>query len=566
MRNLFLLHLMLLVTFHAVSGHNMVHKDELNLQLLHMRKSWHLYVKQFAGDCLYKSANSCRHRQKTCSLCFLSLCKMLIKMDSNTAKNQPRLITSITGLINVSVTFARYWGDLYFDKHPFRQWTFTLDKTLRLNLTFSFTKFSSSRIHICSFQNLTVNTSSAEANDVFTFCKKLSQFHVFPQFQFVKIEMFTADHKWNFHYFVYKFTISYCITDLHIVTSVSIANYSLCYPTEPTWILKTESIIIYSMSIAVQKFQSVQIQVFNKIISCVRVFDGPGTDTDLASMKTSGSITIFAASSFQCIIHQRVSNICSPVKVIYHAKDFNISLTFNSSSVYSFNSSNQAVPVLLKFVKIHGFNANISVQHLQIQGRFPHLCEFGGITIFLMNSSHSSKFLEHKTHCKCHTKVFKTKNTYLEESVLVVIFNYPIYRIMSFDLLFSRTICSVTRVKPCQPAVAYGPHLRYFNSAPYKERYEQTWRFTLFQSKCALFEFNYKHNDRREICSLSFYHTNVKSEDLNFQYSTTVFMPGDQTFICVGSEKQDCLVCFSILFSETVLLCFFLDQVMHFKQ
>ncbi len=328
-------------------GHNMVHNAELNLKLSHMRKSWHLYVKQFAGFCLEKIAKD--FKQMIPCLYLHMSCKMSIRERNCSQNKQQKHVTAILGQFNVSVTFVKHGQEVYFDKHPFRQWTFTLDKTLRLNLTFTFIKFSSSRNNICSLQNLTIFSSSAGIIDMFTFCKKLSEFHIFPRFSNTDIFMHTAEHKWQYHYFTYQFVLLYSVMDTDIFHNVMKSRANLSYL---QWVLQTKHMSIYGNNIVVEKHQSIQIQVVDQDKSCVRVFDGPGTDAELVQRQTTVRKVFFFASSFQCVIQQIMSNICSQIDVTFAGKDLDISLSLNSETEFSFYSPDHTFPVLSNWSKL----------------------------------------------------------------------------------------------------------------------------------------------------------------------------------------------------------------------
>ncbi len=134
---------------------------------------------------------------------------------------------------------------------------------------------------------------------------------------------------------------------------------------------------------------------------------------------------------------------------------------------------------------------------------------------------------ELKTHCKSHTNVFKAGNLFSDQSVLVVIFNYPAYRKMALALVFCPTRCLVIQIKPCEVAEHLDREIIFWNFVPPEGTNEQVWKFSLLQSTCALFTFHYEQKNTREFCALAFHHRNVKTKELHLEYGTSIFMRGN---------------------------------------
>ncbi len=509
--NITVLYFLLLCIFHKNNAHNVVQKDKLKLNEISMAKKWHLYLKQFLAKRAQHITNI--FSDLIPSLLLLAKCKLFARMNTQ-LEYKRKNITGVIGFIDVFVAFVKRNKDIVNNHDQFQVLGFSLDKALRVNLTFGFTQFSSSRNKICAFQNLTVASHTTQVVDVFTSCEKLSQFHVFPKFPQVEIVMNTAKHKWDYHYFRYQFTLLFSVMDQQVLESIQPLNRI----SHLEWLLKTTQAHILGLKIQVKKFQSIEIRAGNRTTSsCLALYDGPGVDSQAVNVNFK---SFFTTLSFQCVIQQRISTNCTQDEISYRQINLSVSLVLNSQQTeYSYSSSNNKAPVLVNIPKYGQTNLNITFPKFLINGRFPHLCDFGGISAFHIFSLSIRRLEEAGTFCKTHTKVYKTKPLYSTQSLLLVIYNYPEYRNMSFHVVVSRTACAIATVEPCKLEETL-IRTKYMEIVVTKEylkhmHFNRSWVFRLVDSECAVFEFVYKQMDKRQKCTLAFHHSQMRQTQLS---------------------------------------------------
>ncbi len=368
------------------------------------------------------------------------------------------------------------------------QWDFSLDKSLRANLTFPYIYFLSIELSRCSFANLVIHDCKEEeiTEDWFTeaqkvkliskykfmFCGRHSTKTVYPSCSNVAVEIERQQ---------------YVVMEIHMYFSV-VDNKIRNIPPAPTLprslkcIISSvvDPVVLQIFRVVVRKFLVVTIhfEMFPELQ--LKVFDGPGPLSRLLLFPTNVSQTgnkqQVVTSSFQCEIH-----CYNCRKLAYSSSRQPIKPHIEKLLVYPGSSDDITYPdhcysnpaCLVTVETTPGFHLNLSVVDILYFGQNnTDTCSYAGLSAYESESEISTTCVKTNNRLELanyqYTK-YGFQNIYSSNhSLLLVFYSFKEYGNIQLTMRISTTRCKPKPVAFCD---SYD-----FNQLELKSRYKHTSR------------------------------------------------------------------------------------------
>ncbi len=335
------------------------------------------------------------------------------------------------------------------------QWLFRLSKDLRLNLTFNSVHFD---VTACSAGFLDIIDSKQKTLD--RYCGILSEFQNFPLVGDVNVFLFVCSG------FVYNLTFSFSVIDSHRLHTYYLWSEKKgnAHPSW-VWFLHRENTHVERYILQVKKHYKMTVQMppTGETQVHLEVYDGPGALCEKikpSQIRHVQSI-VYKTSSFQCLIYKWSLEgylVYLPRRVPVHQISLNSS--WRVALPHKICSNSVACPVHMVLVdKMH--HINVTIDQLIFKGIVANrLCDFAGFSAF--NVMGRSSYRHMSTECVPNDKtLYKYRPLYSEtNSLLIVVYSYKEYGVISVNISISNTRCFPVNVNLCERKTLKTTYLR----------------------------------------------------------------------------------------------------------
>ena len=356
------------------------------------------------------------------------------------------------------------FDDIFYDNNPcfkggldeyyfhIHTWLFTLDKQLRLNITFTHIRIVMGYLDTCYIGNVTVRTFDPRDNSKYEFfyCGIFSDIPNYPKMKDVDIIL-------SIRPFVqYIVIFSYCVIDANRIISL---RPQIDKTIKPEWFVHfpTGKKYLRFINLKVRKYNVIVLLFTNHIKSVYEVFDGPGRRSEALKL---GNQTEYVTSTFQCAIfvllsvnHLDAKSNVSLLKYLETSNNKmeerflpgNITLKLGNAEICD---ARDKICVIQLSTKIE-FHFNISIVNLSHTYINDILCRsnYGGLTVYDRKSASPNVIT---TYCTSRNNDYEHKPIYSNSSrILLVTYKYPEYGNLSLLIKVSTTDCIVLKKNPC---------------------------------------------------------------------------------------------------------------------
>ena len=450
-------------------------------------------------------------------------------------------------------TFKREYFGLHY------QWDFSLDKSLRPNLTFPYIYFSSVALSRCEFANLVIHDCredivtdnwitgkqdvSIASKHRFLFCGRHSITTVYPRCSNVAIKIKRQQ---------------YVVMDIHIFFSVfdgyTIGNIP---PTSPspknifcTVNFFADTISLQIFRVVVPRFLVIAIHfaIFPKLH--LDLFDGPGPLSKPLTFCTNfsqmGNKQHVITSSFQCVIYcyncRELSYIPLKQKIQGQIKKFVVSPGFLQNIIYPYHCQSKPT-CFLNIETSSALHLNLSVGDMLYFGQNnTQACPYAGVAVYENEIKISTICVKTNNRFEIanyqHSK-YVFQNIYSSNaSLLLVIYSYKEYGDIQFTLRISTTRCQLKLLVFCIS--------QEFSQVGLKSRYKHSSRDKVVlptkADKCTILQFSlsrvknpyFQNGKPKEKCLVTVHTENVLEFGQDIQIYVTGFFRG--MFLVVYSQ------------------------------
>ena len=346
-----------------------------------------------------------------------------------------------------SQCFKRGSNEYYFHTHT---WIFTLDKQLRLNITFTHIRIVISHFDTCYIGNVTVRTFDLSENSKFQFvyCGIHSNIPNYPKTKNVDIMVSIRP------YIQYIVIFSYAVIDPDRTIS-SRPQIEKTIKLEWFVYFPTTKKYLQFLHLKVEKYNVIVLSFANHINSPYEVFDGPGRRSKALKLRSQ---TEYVTSTFQCVIFLLVSiNRLGRKPKVNHLTYLE---RYNDKIEEKFLAENMTLKLdnaqtcdtddrmcVIELSTKSEFHFNISIMSLSHTYINDIICSYGGLTVYDSNRVPPNVIA---THCQLRNNDYKHRPIYSNSSrILLVIYEYPEYGNLNLLIRASTTDCTVLRKNPC---------------------------------------------------------------------------------------------------------------------
>ena len=343
--------------------------------------------------------------------------------------------------------FKGGFNEYYFHTHS---WIFTLDKQLRLNITFTHIRIVINNLDTCYIGNVTVRTFDPSENSKFQFvyCGILSNIPNYPKMRNVDIIVSIRP------YVQYIVIFSYGVIDPDRTISLRPQIYKT---NKLEWFVHfpTTNKYLQFLHLKVEKYNVIALSFANHIRGQYEVFDGPGRRSKALILRNQ---TDYITSTFQCVIFLLVSiNRLDRKQKVNHLKFLE---TSKNNVEERFLAENRTLKLdnaqtcdtddricVIELSTKNEFHFNISIMSLYHTYTNDIICIYGGLTVYDRKRVPPNEIT---TRCQSKNNDYEHRPIYSNSSrILSVIYEYPEYGNLSLLIKVSTTDCTVLEKNPC---------------------------------------------------------------------------------------------------------------------
>ena len=275
------------------------------------RKKWLQYVWKFAAEEFEKVFEK-EHRYLGITKYIIYRLKVLFKTASiiryfawiKNKTNVSHVITLPVGTIKKAgeneniVTQSITPGEYYYN---IETWEFTLDKQLRINITFYYIRIIFNVLSECYLGNVTIKSLlENQPRNSFVYCGVLSNMAHYGMFPDIEITVSLRP------YVTYNITLFYGVIDSNATYNCPHIRFTKQIPhigNEPGWLLyfPTTKQFLQKIHISIARFNTLKITTYANIQNSIQIYDGPGILSKMVLLNINR--TSFETSTFQCVLH-----------------------------------------------------------------------------------------------------------------------------------------------------------------------------------------------------------------------------------------------------------------------
>lgn len=323
------------------------------------------------------------------------------------------------------------------------KFSFQLAKSFRLNVTVNYLYLSSNSFDKCKFGSFNMSSSIQ-----FKYCGIYSKIIYYSFSNNVTISLFVL------HFVSFDANMTFSVVDSNKIISLR-PKYIKMKISAFTLKFKSKNTTFYQMFLQVDKYFEMVLRVTNTTQKQIRIYDGPGVESDILKPVPHGPFdNKYYLSTFQGVVCISLPNY--PVsfsntieysgerKVFFH----NVMLYEGATSKMHYPGNEKCinnVTCTFKFQTQVYFFIEIEILRMKYVGYNDTGCRYGGLAIYDTNGSHS----ESSVLCSNqnpHRNVYSTSNT-----LLAVFYSYNKY-VTEFNTAISVSVtkCKAVTLNACQ--------------------------------------------------------------------------------------------------------------------
>lgn len=437
----------------------------------------------------------------------------------------------------VPLKFKISFQQLYFERVQFNT-----DYNLRLNLTFFYIYFSSlptgkrvrgGSVRDCYFGNIAIiSRFSGLSDSIFTFCGLHSNLTNFPPSRNVVMSLTTG-----------KFVIAptfmfFSVFDANLVVSVHSSSFATA--PAPLWVVQfvkaQTSTQMYHLRVAHDS--RIALRVLTPYRTSWRMYDGPGVKSpQIYCIYNSLNITKCIGSTFQSVVYFCKANREEKWTLEFYAGNINaqyitISILPGSEVFLSFPSDNTCSSSKICSLHLHtspNLTVNVTIVEMHHTGENNSIhCKFSGIAAYALGTQ-AHKFLSNQCLIPRYENFMNrsfndTFHNIYERNMILTLYHYPEYTLLSAKLLLSTCPCEPIVSDPC----AKTSHIEV--SGVQFDKTRHTFVVTLSQRHCFLFQLKMEEKQKSMLskqCLLSIRHSLMLEKGSTLIITASGFFKGE---------------------------------------